>query len=122
MCLSKVKKLILSNSGEQKLALVSKVLSQMWKTQTPCVTFYCKRIFQPVTDSADNQSAAGALLRLSMKGVRRRDRGYLSARAWFHGIVCSRPIGAGDLRMREESGGEGKREGKAPMEKCPGLG
>lgn len=26
------------------------------------------------------------------------------------------------LRMREERGGEGKREGNAPMEKCPGLG
>lgn len=59
-----------------------------------------------------------------MKRVRRRDRegegGSLKARAWFHRLVCSRPIGAGDPsqdargeRRRGEERGE-SADGKVP--------
>lgn len=85
----------------------SEVLSWMWTLQTPCVTFYCERLTQPLIDSADDQSASGTLPRPSMKGVRRRDRGYLRARAWFHSVVCSRPIGAGD--PSQDARGERRR-------------
>lgn len=60
------------------------------------------------TDSAGNQSAAGSLPRPSMKGARGRDRASLKyARAWFHCVVCSRPIGAGD--PSQDARGERRR-------------
>ena len=62
---------------------------------------------QWATDSAGNQSEAGFLPRPSMKRVRRRDRGSLKARAWFHWLVCSRPIGAGD--PSQDARGERRR-------------
>ena len=73
-----------------------------------------------------------------MKQVRRRDRAYLKARAWFHGVVCSLPIGVADLsqdargeRRRGEERGEnadGKvsrarltgKQGYRPVSVCPG--
>lgn len=85
----------------------SEVLSYIWSWETPRVTFYCECITQLVTDGADNKSAAGTLPRLSMKRVRRRDHSYLKARAWFHSVVCSRPIGAGD--PSQDARGERRR-------------
>lgn len=90
-------------------------------------------------DSAGNQSASGAHPHPSMKRVWRRARGYLKARAWFHSVACSRPIGAGDptqdasgeRRRGEERGGsaDGKvsrarltrRQGYRPASVCPGA-
>lgn len=80
-------------------------------------------------DSAGIQSPTGLLSRPSIERARRRYRG-----GWRGGFLLKLDLGfTGScafvplaqvirLRMREESGGEGKREGKAPMEKCPGLG
>lgn len=76
---------------------------------------------QHSTEKQTAQAANGRpnlLPRPSMEQVRRRGRAYLGARAWFHCVVCSRPIGAGDpsedargARRRGEERGE-RADGK----------
>lgn len=70
------------------------------------------------TDSAGNQSAGRVVSRPSMKQGQGREQGRVKAGAWFHSVVCSRPIGAGDPsqdargeRRRVEERGE-SAEGK----------
>ncbi|KAK7904281.1 hypothetical protein WMY93_016888 [Mugilogobius chulae] len=80
--------------------------------------FFC--IFQTPqagtrTGSAGDQSAAARPLNPTMRGVRGRDSGYLKAGCLVsHGVDRSFvPLAQViRLRMREERGGEGNREGK----------